>query len=130
VRLSRAAWPHLQKTRRGIVNIAGIGGIAGSAEFAIGGSVNAAMLNLTKCQADRGVADGVRVNAINPGAIATDRLTLRIRRLAGELSISDEAAARQMAEQMQSDRFGEPDEIASAVAFLASCRVSTFRVSS
>ncbi|HEY0909054.1 MAG TPA: SDR family NAD(P)-dependent oxidoreductase, partial [Bradyrhizobium sp.] len=74
VRLVRAAWPHLVRQRGSIINIAGVGGRTGSAEFTIGGSVNAALLNFTKCLADRGVADGVRVNAINPGSIRTDRL--------------------------------------------------------
>ena len=53
------------------------GGRTGSAEFAIGGAVNAALLNLTKVLADRGVADGVRVNAVNPGSILTERLENR-----------------------------------------------------
>ena len=59
VRLCRAAWPHLQATQGGIVNVAGIGGRTGNAGFTIGGSVNAALLNLTKALADRGVQDGV-----------------------------------------------------------------------
>jgi NAD(P)-dependent dehydrogenase (short-subunit alcohol dehydrogenase family) len=67
VRCSRAAWPHLVNTQGSIVNIVGVGGRTGSAEFAIGGAVNAALLNLTKVLADRGIKDGVRVNAINPG---------------------------------------------------------------
>src|SRR5262249_3479375 len=78
MRCSRAAWPHLQASRGVIVNVVGIGGRTGSAEFAIGGAVNAALLNLTKVLADRGVKDGVRVNAINPGGIATDRLKTRV----------------------------------------------------
>ena len=41
-----------------------------SADFAIGGSVNAALMNLTKALADRGVQDGVRVNASTPAASA------------------------------------------------------------
>ena len=82
VRLCRAAWPHLVASRGSVVNIVGVGGRTGSAEFTIGGAVNAAVLNLTKCLADRGVRDGVRVNAINPGSIKTDRLTARIRTLA------------------------------------------------
>ena len=71
MRLSRAAWPHLCSSSGTIVNIVGIGGRTGQAEFAIGGAVNAALLNLTKVLADRGVTDGVRVNAINPGGITT-----------------------------------------------------------
>jgi 3-oxoacyl-[acyl-carrier protein] reductase len=79
MRLSRAAWPHLRASSGTIVNIVGIGGRTGMTEFAIGGAVNAALLNLTKVLADRGVTEGVRVNAVNPGAVATDRLQTRLR---------------------------------------------------
>jgi NAD(P)-dependent dehydrogenase (short-subunit alcohol dehydrogenase family) len=92
----------------------------GKAEFAIGGSVNAALLNLTKVLADRGVKDGVRVNAINPGSIATERLQIRLERLASEQGIDLTAAALRMAHALGVARFGEPAEIARAVAFLAS----------
>jgi 3-oxoacyl-[acyl-carrier protein] reductase len=120
MRLCRAAWQHLVASRGSIINIAGVGGRTGSADFTIGGSVNAAMLNLTKSLADRGVNDGVRVIAINPGYIRTDRLTLRIQRLSAEKGISHEDAAKLVAEQTGIGRFGEPEEIAAMVAFLAS----------
>ena len=119
VRCSRAAPPPVN-ARGSIVNIVGVGGRTGSAEFAIGGAVNAALLNLTKVLADRGIKDGVRVNAINPGAITTDRLRNRISKLVEEGAISFEAASLQMAEQLGVGRFGEPAEIAATVAFLAS----------
>lgn len=120
MRLCRAAWPHLKASQGSIVNIVGIGGRTGSAEFGIGGSVNAALLNLTKVLADRGVADGVRVNAINPGTIATERLSVRIRSFAAEQGIDEAEAARRMPRAMGVARFGEPAEIAQAVAFFAS----------
>jgi 3-oxoacyl-[acyl-carrier protein] reductase len=119
-RLCRVAWPHLRKSRGAIINIIGIGGRTGSAEFAIGGSVNAALMNLTKALADRGVTDGVRVNAVNPGSIATERLQARIKKFAAEGQMNAEEAAIRMAENMKIARFGEPDEIARVVAFLAS----------
>ena len=81
VRLSRAAWPHLQASSGGIINIIGIGGHTGSAEFAIGGAVNAALMNLTKVLADE------RGGRPAPHLVA---------------------------------RFGQPEEIARLVAFLAS----------
>jgi NAD(P)-dependent dehydrogenase (short-subunit alcohol dehydrogenase family) len=120
MRAARAAWPHLSASKGGIVNIVGIGGRTGSAEFAIGGSVNASALILTKCLADRGLKDGVRVNAINPGSIATDRLQIRLREFAAEEGIEPKAAERKMASAFKIDRFGEPAEIARVVAFLAS----------
>jgi NAD(P)-dependent dehydrogenase (short-subunit alcohol dehydrogenase family) len=124
VRLSRAAWPYLQATAGRIVNIIGVGGKTGSAEFTIGGTVNAALMNLTKALADRGVHDGVRVNAVNPGSIATERLQIRIKNYAREKNISPEEAARQMPFEMRIARFGDPHEIARAVAFLASPQAS------
>jgi 3-oxoacyl-[acyl-carrier protein] reductase len=124
VRLCRAAWLHLAASEGNIVNIAGVGGRTGSAEFTIGGSVNAAMLNLTKSLADRGLKEKVRVNAINPGYIRTDRLTVRIQRLAKEKAISEAAAAGQMLDDMGIDRFGKPDEIAAMVAFLGSAEAN------
>jgi len=120
MRLARAAWPHLGAARGAIVNIAGIGGRTGTAEFAIGGAVNAALLNLTKCLADRGVADGVRVNAINPGAIATERLQVRLRAFAEAHGLEAEDAQREMARALRIERFGQPAEIGRIVAFLAS----------
>ena len=122
VRCSRAAWPHLVSSAGAIVNISGIGGRTGSAEFTIGGSVNAALLNLTKALADRGIRDGVRVNAINPGSIATERLSSRIRKLADEEAIDEATATDRMAKSLRVARFGEPMEVARAVVFLASPR--------
>jgi len=123
MRLCRAAWPHLRESGGSIVNIAGMGGRTASAEFTIGGSVNAAMLNLTKALADRGVQDGVRVNAINPGLVVTDRLRARIVQVSAEKGVDEETAARQLASGMRIARFGQPAEIGAAVAFLASSRV-------
>lgn len=124
MRCCRSAWPHLAHSGGAIVNIAGVGGRTGSAEFTVGGSVNAALLNLTKALADRGVHDGVRVNAINPGAITTERLAGRVRAAAAAGQTDEATAARQMAAALGVARFGTPDEIARAVAFLASPRAS------
>jgi len=120
VRLTRAAWPRLKAVGGAVVNIGGVGGRVASADFAIGGSVNAALMNLTKALADRGVADGVRVNCVNPGSIRTDRLSGRIRALGRERGLDDATAARTLAVETGVARFGEPEEIAAVVAFLAS----------
>jgi NAD(P)-dependent dehydrogenase (short-subunit alcohol dehydrogenase family) len=120
MRCSRAAWPYLQASKGCIVNIAGIGGRTGSADFTIGGAVNSALLNLTKALADRGIIDGVRVNAINPGSIVTERLQQRLQTLAAERGINELEAAHAMTRASRVARFGGPLEIARAVAFLAS----------
>lgn len=124
MRCSRAAWPHLVASHGTLINIVGIGGRTATAEFTIGGAVNAALLNLTKALADRGVAEGVRVNAVNPGSTATDRLAGRIRTYATQQGVSMDEAAASMAKAQGIARYGEPMEIAEAVAFLASARAA------
>jgi len=110
----------LQASQGAMINIIGVGGKAGSAEFTIGGAVNAALMNLTKALADRGIKEGVRVNAINPGSISTERLQIRVQNYAKANNIPPEEAARRLPREMRIERFGEPEEIARAVAFLAS----------
>lgn len=91
VRMTRAAWPHLHLSRGSIVNVAAIGSRAGAAEFTIGGSVNVALLNFTKAMADIGILQGVRVNAINPGLIETDRFSRNVERVMRERGLSRDA---------------------------------------
>ena len=92
----------------------------GSAEFAIGGAVNVALLNFTKAMADLGIREGVRVNAINPGLIETDRLARNIERLMREHSCSRDEAVSRMLAPRGTTRFGSPEEIGWLAAFLAS----------
>ena len=124
MRLCRMAWPHLVVRQGTIINIIGVGGRTGSADFTIGGSVNSALLNLTKALAHRGLTDGVRVNAVNPGAIATERLQRRIKAVAAAHGLDYEAAAKMMVQELGVARFGTPEEIARAVVFLASAAAS------
>jgi len=124
MRCTRAAWPQLQAHGGAVVNIVGVGGRTGSAEFAIGGAVNAALLNLTKALADRGQRDGVRVNALNPGSIATERLRTRVASVAKFEGVDEAAAAASMAHKLGVTRFGKPGEVAAAVAFLLSARAA------
>jgi NAD(P)-dependent dehydrogenase (short-subunit alcohol dehydrogenase family) len=120
VRMTRAAWPHLKKVKGSVVNIVGIGSRAGSAEFTIGGSVNVAILNFTKAMADIGVKDGVRVNAINPGLIETDRFTRNIERTMRDRSLGRDEAMNFLLSSHGTTRVGRPEEIGALTAFLAS----------
>jgi NAD(P)-dependent dehydrogenase (short-subunit alcohol dehydrogenase family) len=120
VRMTREAWPHLRAARGNIVNIVGIGSRAGSAEFTIGGSVNVAILNFTKAMADIGVKDGVRVNAINPGLIETDRFTRNIERTMRDRSLGRDQAIAFLLSSGGTTRPGRPEEIGAITAFLAS----------
>jgi NAD(P)-dependent dehydrogenase (short-subunit alcohol dehydrogenase family) len=120
VRMTRAVWPRLMEVQGSIVNIVGVGAWTGIGEFTIGGVVNAALMNFTKAMADLGKRDGVRVCAVNPGRIKTDRLTRNIQRIAGSSGIDTEEATALPLKECGINRFGTPDEIGQAVAFLAS----------
>jgi len=120
VRLVRAAWPHLKQRHGAVLNIIGIGGRTPGAEFTIGGSVNGACLSFTKALADIGIRDGVRVNAINPGWVRTDRLRGFLEAAAQELGGDMGAAIDQMVRRSNVMRLGEPEDIAHLAAFILS----------
>ncbi len=110
VRLTRAAWPYLREAKGSVLNIAGVGGKTPGPEFSIGGSVNAALLSFTKAIADKGIADGIQVNALNPGPVRTARLQKRLE----TISEAD------FVKQERITRVGEPEDVAALAAFLLS----------
>jgi NAD(P)-dependent dehydrogenase (short-subunit alcohol dehydrogenase family) len=64
-------------------------------------------------------ADGLRVVAINPGPVETDRLVM-LRRAEAQAKLGDAERWRELTSGMPFGRAASPREIASAVAFLAS----------
>ena len=120
MRVTRAAWPYLKRSSGSVVNISGVGGRMPGPHFAIGGSVNAAMLSLTKALADLGIRDGVRVNAINPGNVRTARYIQRLEQVAREQGVDAATAEKKIIESARVTRIGEPEDIAAMVAFVVS----------
>ena len=118
VRLTRAAWTQLKANSGSVVIISGAGGRTPGAEFTIGGSVNAALLSFTKAMADVGIRDGVQVNAINPGAVRTDRFQKRLESIAKERGVDLATAERHIVSESRTTRIGETDDIAGLVAFI------------
>ena len=120
VKLARAAWPMLKDAKGSLVTIAGIGGKEAEAEFCIGSSVNAACVAFSKALADRGKADGVQVNSVNPGRVETERLWRRFRALM-QSSGRDEASVREeFRQEFNISRFGKVEDLGSFIAFLVS----------
>jgi 3-oxoacyl-[acyl-carrier protein] reductase len=119
VRLTRAAWPHLVKSKGALVNIIGMGGRYVDPEFTIGGAVNAACMNFTKAMARRGMKEGVRVNGVNPGAIETDRLKVRLQTTMRENNVGEEEARQIVISQQGGAPIGQPEDVARVVCYLA-----------
>lgn len=120
MRLTRAAWPHLKQQAGSVLNISGVGGRMPGPLFAIGGSVNAAVLSLTKALADIGIRDGVQVNAVNPGSIRTERYGRMLEATAKDQGIDVATAEQRMIASARTTRVGEPEDIAALVAFIVS----------
>ncbi len=112
--LCRSASRTMLKQRSGaIVNVASVVGESGNAGQGAYAAAKAGLLGLTKSLAKELAPRGVRVNAVSPGFIDTD-MTERL---------PDEVRARILS-QVPLGRLGAADEVAHAVAFLASGRAS------
>ena len=107
---SKAASRAMMKKRSGrIINITSVVGIAGNGGQTNYAASKAGMIGLTKSLAKEIATRNVTVNAVAPGFIATD--------MTSELSEDIKATALS---HIPLGRMGEPEEVAKAVAFLAS----------
>jgi 2-keto-3-deoxy-L-fuconate dehydrogenase len=116
VRVTRAALPALRRSGRAVVvNIGSIAATAGITQRALYSASKGAVLALTRAMAADLVGDGIRVVVVNPGTVDTPWVE---RILA---SATDPAAERAALEARQPHgRLVRPDEVAAAVAYLAS----------
>lgn len=119
IELMRAAIPHLEKTRGSIVNLSSVAGLRafpGITPYAVS---KAAVDQLTHCAALELGPRGVRVNAVDPGVVVTE-----LHRRA----YMDEKAYAAFLEHSKGThplgRVGQADEVAEAIAFLASPRAA------
>jgi 2-keto-3-deoxy-L-fuconate dehydrogenase len=116
VRVSRAALPHLRESKSAaIVNTCSIAATAGLPNRALYSASKGAVQSLTLAMAADHVADGVRVNCVNPGTADTPW----VRRLLDAADDPDgELRALQARQPM--GRLVSADEVAAAIAYLAS----------
>lgn len=128
-RMCKAAVPHMQKAGWGrIVNMSSIGGIYPNPKLFVSHVLSAAINNLTKSLAMEVAKDGILVNAIGIGAVATENwannMVPAVRRARQEFSTlsDDEVIARISAELTPVGRAGTAREIAAIAAFLSSER--------
>jgi NAD(P)-dependent dehydrogenase (short-subunit alcohol dehydrogenase family) len=113
--LSQAAYRHMATSGSGrggsIVNIASLSGTRPSPGTAAYGAAKAGLINLTRSLAQEWGSDGIRVNAIVAGLLATETT---------EATYGDAAAQTRVAKSVPLGRMGSGTDIASAVLWLAS----------
>jgi NAD(P)-dependent dehydrogenase (short-subunit alcohol dehydrogenase family) len=117
-RVSRAALPHLRVSpAAAIVNTCSIAATAGLPQRALYSASKGAVLSLTRAMAADHLREGIRVNCVNPGTAATPWVTRLLRGAA-----NPEAEAEALASRQPHGRLVAPEEIADAIAYLASPR--------
>ena len=90
------------------------------ANLGVSNTTRGAMANWAKTMANELGAHGITVNNVLPGATSTGRLQEIIENKAEKAGKATDKVAEQMASSIPLGRFAEPQEIAAAIAFLAS----------
>ena len=109
------------KTRKPgvIINVIGAAGESFPTNYIAGAAGNASLMAFTRALGKGAPADGLRVVAINPGPVETDRLVM-LRRAEAQQKFGDPDRWRELTAGMPFGRAASPAEIGNAVAFLAS----------
>ena len=120
-RLTNYVLPWMRQAGGGsIVNLSSVSGFLGQANFATYNATKFAIRGLTKCWAVDLAKDNIRVNAVCPGYIITAAFANFCKKFNLDYETEDaKASALHML-----GRQGRPDEVASAVAFIASDEAS------
>lgn len=117
--LTRSILPVMLDNRNGaIVNIASTAGIIGETEIAAYGASKGAVVNFSRQLAADFTRQGVRVNCVCPGWVPTGFNDPFLR------GMSEDEVQEMVEGQVPMGRQGTPEEIAAAVAFLASDEAS------
>jgi 3-oxoacyl-[acyl-carrier protein] reductase len=113
IHLARAAVPIMQQAKWGrvicLVSVAAKQPLPG---LILSSTARAGVLGFAKALSDEVAIDGITVNSICPGFIATERVE--------ELTKTKPEMMKQMRAQIPMGRIGKPSELAAAVTFLAS----------
>ena len=104
--------PMVKRGAGSVINIASAAAHIGCSPEVVYSTLKAAVVHYTRCLAKELIHDGVRINAVSPGATKTARF--QATRTVDPVKMN---SARKSL-----DRYAEPGEIADAVAFLAGPR--------
>jgi len=116
VRVTRAALPHLRESgHAAIVNTCSVAATAGLPQRALYSATKGAVLSLTLAMAADHLADGIRVNCVNPGTADTPWIGRLLDKAPDPVAERAALNARQPI-----GRLVRADEIAAAIAYLAS----------
>jgi glucose 1-dehydrogenase len=111
-------YPLLKNGPGSVVNVASVHAVATSPGIAAYAASKGALVALTRAMALEFAADGVRVNAVLPGAIETSMLKEGLKR--------SQSSLETLAARHPLRRIGRPEDVAEAIYFLADGARSSF----
>jgi 3-oxoacyl-[acyl-carrier protein] reductase len=124
-RMSREGIPHLKRSGGGrIINILASTVYQPIPKLALSGATRMGVIAYAKSLADEVGRDGILVNNVCPGSILSERMLSNVTARAKALGVPIEEALKERAAETALGRIGEPKELASLVAFLASAKSS------
>ena len=125
VRVTRLALAGMRSRRFGrIIAVVSSGVIQPIPQLGISNALRLAVVGWAKTLSAEVAGDGVTVNCVAPGRIATDRVTELDRGRALREGVALEEVVRQSQSSIPAGRYGDAAEFAALVSFLASARAS------
>lgn len=125
VTLARAVIPHMQKRQWGrIITISSITVRQPQPDLVLSNAIRAGVMGLVRSLATDFGKDGILVNNVAPGYIATDRVAQLTSKRSGQTGQSVGQIEKTWTDQIPLGRLGAPEEIAATIVWLASERAS------
>lgn len=121
VRAIRAVLPYMRKQKFGrIINFASSSIKEPIANLILSNTFRTGIVGLAKTLSTELGPDGILINTIGPGRIATDRIVMLDELAANRLHTDKETIRKESEAKIPLGRYGEPEEFARVVTFLAS----------
>jgi NAD(P)-dependent dehydrogenase (short-subunit alcohol dehydrogenase family) len=125
IRCCKAVVPHMLRQGGGrIVNIVGNDGVKPAYWELTASAANAAGLAAIQALAEQYGRHNIRINAINPGPVSTERWDGLVRAYARDMNLPLDEAARRGVGSIPLGRICTPEEVADVAVFVASDRAS------